>query len=283
MTRRLKFSLKYGPWAVITGASAGIGADFARQLAEKNINVVLVARRQERLSTLASEIEQQFGVQAKVIATDLASLDGIATLKQQTKDLDIGLLVNNAGREDSGSFIDINVENALSTLHLNTRAPMLLSHHFAQRMVNRQNSGIIFLSSIVAFQGVANIANYAATKAYDLILAESLASELKPHGVDVLAVAPGFTATDLSPQIDFSGLPIKPMMPDTVARNALSSLGHRRVSVPGMVNKFLYYSGKYFMPRFANSASFGMVFKAVLQKKLNKVDDTQPRSKVFPV
>ena len=268
MTTSRRFKSKYGPWAVVTGASAGMGEQFARQIAATGVNVVLVARREDRLMALAKRIEREFGVRTRVVPTDLATRDGIAKVQEQTGDLDIGLLVNNAGREDSGRFIDAVVGDALTTLDLNTRAPMLLSHHFAQRMIKRGSSGIIFLSSIVAFQGVPYVANYAATKAYNLIFAESLAAELKPHGVDVLAVAPGFTATDLSPDFDFTGMPMKPVSPVKVVQNAITSLGNRRVAVPGLVNKFLYYSGKYLMPRAANTASFGKVFSAVLRRKL---------------
>jgi short-subunit dehydrogenase len=275
MTKLHGFKLKYGPWVVVTGASAGIGMEFARQLAAENLNIVLVARRDNRLVELSKAIEKEYGVQVRVIRADLTTRDGIAKIKEQTDDLDVGLLVNNAGREDSGRFVDTDVEDALATLHLNTRAPMLLSHHFAQRMIKRDTSGIIFLSSIVAFQGVPYIANYAATKAYDLIFAESLAAELKPDGVDVLAVAPGFAATDLSPDFDFTGLPMKPMSPETIVKNAVASLGNQRLAVPGLVNKFLYYSGKYLMPRAANSASFGKVFSAVLRHKI-RADVSEP-------
>ncbi len=124
------------------------------------------------------------------------------------------------------------------------------------------------MSSIVAFQGVPLVANYAATKAYDLIFAESLAAELKPLKIDVLAVAPGFTETELSPDYEFKGLPIKPIAPALVAKDAINRLGEKRLVVPGFANKFLYVMGKYFQPRALSTASFGKVFQAVLRKKL---------------
>lgn len=278
MTTHNKFRSKYGPWAVVTGASGGMGEHFARQLAKRGLNVVLVARREDRLAHIAKNIEREYGVSARVIPADLATLEGISALKAKTADLDVGLLINNAGREDSGRFVDAKMADALTTLDLNIRSPMLLSHHFAQLMIKRRSSGIIFLSSIVAFQGVPFVANYAATKAYDLIFAESLAAELAPDGVDVLAVAPGFTQTDLSPDFDFSGVPMKPMFPAKVVRAALDSLGKRRLAVPGLINKFLYYSGKYMLPRAVNSAAFGKVFTAVLHKKLGTRPTEAPQN-----
>ncbi|MEE8244972.1 MAG: SDR family NAD(P)-dependent oxidoreductase [Pseudomonadales bacterium] len=261
---------KYGPWALVTGASSGIGAEFARQIAADKVSVVIVARRQERLNRLAEEIRGRFDVNVKVVVADLTADSGIEAIKRETEDLEIGLLVNNAGREDSGNFLDTPVEAALDTLNLNTKAPLELTHHFARRMADRGKGGIIFLSSIVAFQGVPYIANYAATKAYNLIFAESLAAELKRHNVDVVAAAPGFTDTELSPDFDFTGLPMKPMSPPAVVRIALGALGRRNVAVPGMVNKALYYFGKYLLPRVANTASFAKVFRAVLRGKLRQ-------------
>lgn len=182
--------------------------------------------------------------------------------------LEIGLLVNNAGREDSGHFLDIPLERALTTLRLNCEAPLQLTHHFGQKMRAQGRGGILFMSSIVAFQGVPLIANYAATKAYDLILAESVAEELAPHGIDVAVVAPGFTASELSPGASFDGLPMKPMPAASVARTGIETLGRSRLGVPGLINKFLYMSGKYLQPRALNTWAFGRVFERVLRSKL---------------
>ena len=128
------------------------------------------------------------------------------------------------------------------------------------------------MSSIVAFQGVPNIANYAASKAYDLVFAEGIAAELKVSNIDVLSVNPGFTQSELSPDINFDGLPVKPMSADIVVRAALNDLGKSRVSVPGLVNKFLYYSGKYLQSRRVNTMAFGHVFRKVLRNKLKGSD-----------
>jgi len=262
------FKEDYGEWALITGASSGIGLEYSKQLAEKQLNVVMVARRAERLEALAEEIKQTYGVATKIIVADLSTAAGIQAVKDETIRLNIGLLVNNAGREDSGYFLRTSIEVALMTVDLNCRAPLQLTHHFAQLMVKRQKGGIIFMASIVSFQGVPHIANYAASKAYDLIFAEGIAAELKPYNVDVTVVAPGFTKTELSPAFNFDGLPMKPMAPELVAKEGIRSLGRKRLTIPGAINKLLYLSGKYLQPRYINTFAFGMVFKRVLRNKL---------------
>ncbi|MEE8264238.1 MAG: SDR family NAD(P)-dependent oxidoreductase [Gammaproteobacteria bacterium] len=271
MSTLSNFREKYGPWALVTGASSGIGFEFAKQIAAKKLNIILVARREDKLQSVAKDVHDQHGADVKVVVADLTADEGIEAVKRATGDIEIGLLVNNAGREDSGHFLSTPLETALNTLDLNARAPLKLTHHFAQKMADRKRGGIIFMSSIVSFQGVPFIANYAATKAYDLIFAESLAAELKQHNIDVIAAAPGFTETGLSPDFEFTGLPIKPIPPALVASLAIKGLGKKRLTVPGAVNKFLYISGKYLLPRSINTLSFGMVFRAVLRKKLGNI------------
>jgi short-subunit dehydrogenase len=272
MTKMNRFISKYGEWALITGASKGIGLEFARQVAANGLNVVLVARSENSLKQLASSIESDYPVKTRIVAADLTEIDGIARVLEATADLDIGLLVNNAGREDSGPFLQIPIDDAIKTIDLNIKVPLQLTRHFAAKMQVRGKGGILIMSSIVAFQGVPNIANYAASKAYDLVFAEGIAAELEPSNIDVLSVNPGFTKTELSPDINFPGLPVKPMPAGAVVKTALNDLGESRVSVPGRVNKFLYYSGKYLQSRRVNTAAFGHVFRRVLCNKLKMPD-----------
>ena len=267
-----EFIDKYGEWAMITGASKGIGLEFSRQIAAKGLNVVLVARSENSLKQLASSIKSDYAVKTRVVAVDLTEADGIVQLFETTGDLDIGLLVNNAGREDSGPFLQIPTDDAIKTIDLNIKVPLQLTRHFTAKMQARRKGGILIMSSIVAFQGVPNIANYAASKAWDLVFAEGIAAELEPSGIDVLSVNPGFTKSGLSPDINFEGLPIKPMSAAVVVKTALEDLGKSRVSVPGWVNKFLYYSGKYLQSRRLNTVAFGNVFRKVLRNKLKGPD-----------
>lgn len=263
----MKFNNKYGPWSLVTGASSGIGKAISEQLAAQGLNVVLVARNKQKLLDLATELEQRYAIVTKVIAADLTKINDINHLIKETDPYDIGLLVNNAGKEDSGHFTDIPVRNLMDSLMLNSNAPVVLSHHFAKKMIEKQRGGIVMLSSIVAFQGVPLIAHYAASKAFDLVFGEGLAAELKPHNVDVLIVAPGFTKTNLASEYDFDGLPLNPMSPIVIAKAMVNNLGKRRMVIPGLINKFLYYSSK-FSPRRLNTFSFGFVFRQVLRKKI---------------
>ena len=267
-----RFISKYGKWALITGASKGIGLEFSRQIAANGLNVVLVARSENSLKQLSSSIESDYPVETRIVAADLTEADGIARLLEATADLDIGLLVNNAGREDSGPFLQIPIDDAIKTIDLNIKVPLQLTQQFAAKMQARGKGGILIMSSIVAFQGVPNIANYAASKAYDLVFAEGIAAELESSNIDVLSVNPGFTKSELSPDITFDGLPLKPMSADAVVEAALKDLGKSRVSVPGRVNKILYYSGKYLQSRRVNTMAFGLVFRRVLRNKLTGPD-----------
>lgn len=270
MKHTKQFIDKYGPWALITGASSGIGAEFARQLARRGLNVALTARRGDRLKSLATQIEKETGVAALTITADLSSTEAIHDLVAAVEQLDIGLLVNNAGREDTGSFLHSDVADAVHTVDLNVRAPVLLTHAIGRRIAERGTGGVVFLSSIVAFQGVPLTANYAATKAFDLVLAEGLALELRQYGIDTLAVAPGFTKTELAPDLDFTGTPIRPLEPAKVVATALHALGRKTLVVPGFTNRFLYVTGKYLQPRRWSSRAFGRVYRKVLRAKLSE-------------
>ena len=154
---------KYGEWALITGASSGIGKEFATSISEKGLNVILVARSSEKLKKTAQELEKTFKVKTKVVVTDLATEKGIEKVIKETENLNIGLLVNNAGREDSNHFLKITPKEHLATIDLNVKVPMLLTHHFGKKMVERKKGGIINMSSIVGFQGVAHRAKDSGT------------------------------------------------------------------------------------------------------------------------
>ena len=189
------FVERYGPWAVVAGASEGIGASFSRKLAARGLNLVLVARRAEPLETLATELRDQHGVEVRVQPLDLGSADAVSKLGAAIEGLDVGLLIYNAAYSPIGAFIDIEVEEHLKAVDINVHGPLRLSHYFGRRLVERGKGGIILVSSMSGFQGTAMVGNYAATKAYDTVLAEGLWYELRRHGVDVLACVAGATLT----------------------------------------------------------------------------------------
>jgi short-subunit dehydrogenase len=247
-----RFVERYGPWAVVAGASEGIGASFSQKLAARGMNVVLVARRAAPLEELAVEIREKHRVEVKVQPLDLGSADAVAGLRTATEDLDIGLVVYNAAYSPIGAFLDIDVEEHLKAVDINVHGPLRLSHYFGRRFVERGKGGIILMSSMSGLQGTAMVANYAATKAYDMVLAEGLWYELQRHGVDVLACVAGATVTpnyeSATDRIPTSGL-ARPMQPDEVTEQALLDLGQRPRGVSGGRNRFAAVLLSKLLPR----------------------------------
>ncbi len=258
-------------WALVTGGSAGIGLAYAEQLCLQKHNVILVARHAAKLAFEAKRLSETYEVNVRVIVADLALQSGIDQVIEQTKDVFVELLINNAGKEESGAFLEINVADMVNTIALNCTAPLVLSHHFGKLMEVKCQGEIMFISSIVAFQGVPLIANYAATKSYSLVLAESLAAEFKHKNINISIVAPGFTDTNLSPEINFSKTLISPASATKVARKSLQARHKQLLYVPGFINKLLFYSGKYLQPRRLNTFAFGQVFNKILRDKLSRL------------
>lgn len=228
---------RYGEWAIVTGASSGIGRAFAMQLASTGLNVILVARDESKLVELANEIKQTCRVEVRHFALDLADADSVALLDAYTIDLDVGLLVASAGFGTAGEFLDSDLDQQLAMVDLNCRSVMEQAYRFGQRFKGRSRSGIILLSSIVAFQGMPYSANYAATKAYVQSLAEGLAHELAPHSIDVLSVAPGPTESAFAER---AGMKLgNTASASSVASASLRVLGRRTSILPGFLAKLL--------------------------------------------
>ncbi len=235
------FVERYGPWAVVAGASEGIGASFSRKLAARGMNLVLIARRAGPLEELARTLRESHGVDVRTQSLDLGSSNVVAGLAAATEGLDVGLLVYNAAYSPIGAFIDIEVEEHLKAVDVNVLGTLRVSHYFGRRFVERGKGGIILMSSMSGFQGTAMVANYAATKAYDTVLAEGLWYELGQRGVDVLGCIAGATSTPSyegsTDRIPSSGL-ARPMKPDDVTEQALQDLGKRPSGVSGRRNRF---------------------------------------------
>jgi short-subunit dehydrogenase len=182
--------LKYGPWAVIAGASEGTGAEFARQLAAFGLNCVLVARRLEPLEKLAEELHGTWGVQARVLSTDLSASNAAARMQEAAADLEVGLYVSNAGADSSGiHFLAAPLEKWHGLVNLNVLTVIDAVYAFAPPMQARGRGGLILMSSGAAMGGQPRLAMYSGTKAFEVNFAESLWAELRRHGVDVLSVA----------------------------------------------------------------------------------------------
>ncbi|MCZ6806752.1 MAG: SDR family NAD(P)-dependent oxidoreductase [Deltaproteobacteria bacterium] len=235
------FRERYGPWAVVAGASEGIGASYSRRLAGRGLNLVLLARRAGPLEELASELRAKHGVEVKSQSLDLGAPDLLDGLKGATEDIDVGLVIYNAAYSPIGRFLDVRLEDHFDVINVNVRGQLVVSHYFGQRLAARGRGGIILMSSMSGYQGTAMVANYAATKAYDRILAEGLWYELHERGVDVLACVAGATltpsfeqSTDRTP----SSWLARPMKPDEVTQQALADLGQHPTGVSGRRNRF---------------------------------------------
>ena len=235
------FERRYGPWAVVAGASEGIGASFAKKLANRGFNLVLVARRVGPLEEVAEGIRRLHHVDVRTFPFDLGGDDVVERMHEATGSLDVGLFIYNAAYSPIGAFIDIEVEQHLKAVAVNVLGPLRLSHYFGRRFAGRGKGGIILMSSMSSIQGTAMVANYAATKAYDAILAEGLWYELRQRGVDVLACIAGATltpsfegATDIRPKHGLA----KPMKPDEVTEQALRDLGRRPSGISGTRNRW---------------------------------------------
>jgi len=258
----MTYAVKYGPWSLVSGASAGLGQQFARKIAARGLNVVLLARRKDRLDALGTELEQTHGIQTRSIAADLSSPDFLGDVMEQTKDLEIGLLINNAGFTNSGDFLDNDLAAEIRLVDVNCRAAMMLAHHFGGAMRERQRGGIIFSASIAGFSAIPFWANYSASKGYDLLLAEALHHELKPHGVDVLALCPGATHTEFATYTGFISR-IVTMQPEPVVAGALDALGSRRTWIAGLLNKFNVFLMRL-SPRKLNSIIAGALIRDIV-------------------
>src|SRR5262245_53179742 len=256
------FIERFGPWALVTGASSGIGEAFARRLGEYGMNLVLVARRQDRLRSLAEDLQRQHSVSVRVVPVDLSRGDFLPIIEQATADLQVGLLVNNAGIATTGKFLDNDLDSEVALLHVNNRSPLILAHHFGRTMRKQGRGGVIFVCSTVAFAGVPLWTNYAASKAHDLVFAEGLAKELGKDGISVLALCPGPTRTELWPS---GAEPRMAMDPTAVVEIALNKLGKRTTVVAGWINSFVVLSTRL-LPRSWNAAIYGRVIGSMLEE-----------------
>ncbi len=236
------FKEKYGPWALITGASGGIGAEFANQLAALGVNLVLVDRRKELLEENAKKLATEYTIDAKTVHVDLEEADFIKHILPVTDSLEIGLLVNNAGYAITGDFLEHDLEREVGLLNLNCRAPLILSHTFGRKMAERNRGGIIFLSSIAAFLPMPGWTQYSASKVYDQYLANGLNFELKKKGVDVLALCPGETKTGFG---DVAGIKNRGMEPEAVVALALKKLGKKPQVVAGISNRIITFFTRF--------------------------------------
>jgi short-subunit dehydrogenase len=190
------FADRYGPWALVVGASEGVGAAYAHELAVRGLNVVLVARRQGALDEVAAALRTASRVETRTVAVDLTGPDATARIVEATAGLEVGMVMYCAGADANFEpFLAHPVQVPLAMVHRNCVVPMQLCHHFAGPMELRGRGGIVLVSSGAGLAGAPNMVGYAATKAFDMVMAEALWAELHDKGVDVLALVLGLTDT----------------------------------------------------------------------------------------
>jgi hypothetical protein len=234
---RSEFRARYGPCALVAGASEGFGAAWARALAAHGCDVALVARRRSALQTLAREIEHAHRVAAHPIVADLAAHDAAALVVRETSALEVGLLVCNAAEPSPGWFAEMDASELDRTLDVNCRAPLLLTRALGARMLARGRGGVVLMTSLSGVAGAGYVATYAATKAFDWLLAEGLHQEWKSRGVDVLAAVAGLTDT---PHARASGVQVETMpamKPEDAVHDFLGALGSAAFHVAGDSNR----------------------------------------------
>jgi len=264
-----EFKRKYGNYALVTGASSGIGAEFAKQLASMGINLVLVARRKNKLEELASTLKGKYNVSVKTIVLDLLDENAIEILVSETEGLEISLLIPNAGLEVHGNFVKNSLEMESNTIKLNALIPMQLAHIYGGKMAQRKRGGIIFVSSTFGHQSVPYFANYSATKAYVLSIGQALNYELKSQGVDVTVLSPGLTKTEMTQDMqgmNFKKMPIVEMGVEPVVKRALNALGKKQAVIPGIRNNVMDIMGKFTTPRWMLTNMFGFLVSRAMDK-----------------
>jgi short-subunit dehydrogenase len=241
-----------GKWALVTGASAGIGKALAEELAAGGANLVLTARRLDRLQSLGRELAARHKIQTEVIVADLTQPAGPDSIFQFTeqKRLTVDLLVNNAGFGQYGEFHATELERLQQMVQVNCTAVLHLTRLYLPQMIARRSGDILIVASTAAFQAVPYISTYAATKVFDLYLAEGLAEEAKPHGVRVCALCPGTTTSEFH---ELAGHPPttkgREESAETVARNGLRALAAGKSYVISGLGNYLGAHGERLVPR----------------------------------
>ena len=276
---------KYGGWALVTGASSGIGKEFAKELAKQHFNLVLVGRNEVEMQTLSTDLKREHAINTRVINADLTNYDDLTSVPDQTKALDIGLVVLSAGIDEMGTFLDKDYAELQRMLRLNVDALTYLAHAYGntmrdRRQLHKRSGGILLVSSLFAYQGIPNFAAYAATKAYVLTLGEALTSELGKQNIDVLTLSPGLTATPFADglKMNLSLLPMIAQKPNKVARLGLNKLGKKATVVSGFINKFYAWENRL-IPRSWPVWLFGFLISNAMNSYQKRLGVKQHHSK----
>jgi len=227
----------FGKWALITGASSGIGEEFARQLAAGGLNLVLVARRKGLMQTLAGQLSSRHKIECLAIQADLSKREDLDALIEKTSHLETGLFISNAGTGDVARFLDRGIDDLGERIHLNATSHLLLTHHFAKKMATRGKGGILLTGAMGAVDGVPYMAAEAATKGFIQALGKSLHSELREYGIHITVLVTTPTETPVFYKLGFTlqNSPVKPLRVEQCVIEALAALAKNQMLVyPGL-------------------------------------------------
>jgi hypothetical protein len=250
-----------GKWALVTGASAGIGVALAKELAAGGTNLVLTARRKDRLDELSASLRSQHKVKTEVFVADLAEAGAPEKIFAFTKEkgLDIDLLINNAGFGQFGEFPSVEIQRLLDMVQVNCHAVVHLTRLYLPEMIARHRGDVLILASTASFQAVPYISTYAATKAFDLLFAEGLAEEMKPYGIRVCALCPGSTETEFHVVAGQDQFIRKAETAEKVAHTGLKALAAGKSYVISGLGNYLGAHGERLVPRrFVTKIAAGM-------------------------
>lgn len=264
---------KYGEWALITGASSGIGREFARYLAKINFNLILIARRYERLLELYDELTYKYHIEIICIKTDLTSEECFPEIYQKVGEREVGILVNNAGAGSVGDFFQSDLQKEIDLIKLNCLTPTILTHYFLKKMIERKKGAIIFLGSIVGLQPTPYLAVYSATKSFNIYLSNALWYELKKYNIDVLALSPGSTNTEFE-RVSQKTCKLIRAEPDEVVKSVFKALGKKPTIIHGFINKILITIGKILPDRAV------ITLVGIISYKMNKRNKFTDISKI---
>lgn len=232
---------RFGPWALVTGASSGIGKEFARQLAANGVHLVLASRRLHELESLGRELQERFGIQYRAVGIDLAVGDPVTQLEAATQGLDLGLVISSAGDAVPGEFLSSSRHHLHAIVGVNVLANLDIAHHFGRRLAARKRGGLVLVGALGASNGVPFMANAAATKAYLHSLGKALHIELGKLGVTVTVLMPGPTATPALDKLGIDNPPMKPMEVEPCVSETLRALNSGRATiVPGRLTRMLF-------------------------------------------
>jgi uncharacterized protein len=254
---------------LITGSSSGIGAAFARKLATRGRNVLLVARSEDKLITLCNELGRISGVRAQYFTLDLTEPDAGMRLFEETKkrQLEIDMLINNAGFGSMGDFTKLDLANELKMIDLNVKSVVELTHRFIGPMRERQQGTIINVASTAGFQAVPFMTTYAATKAFVLSFSEALWEENRAHGIHVMALCPGVTETNFFEASKMDRPPMRTIQSaEEVVDAALRALARRKATVISGWANFLVVETERFVPRSMVTKLTGKALRSQLKE-----------------